>query len=374
MNDLTGVAPARLRAIPFLRPRAAPGSWTVHATVDEPTSLLLAFIAHYQALGADQVWLALDNPRPDQVAALSAIPGVRLTQCTRGYWLRTRGYRPKLHVVRQAVNATRAYRRCRSSWFLECDADEFLWPDVDFGGLLAKVPADRPFVRLAMAERVFARRSPPQTVFDGLFRLPLYNRPGVVNRVYGDMAPLLNAGITGHTYGKSLTRTGLAAFIWVHHPLSPWYKLNFAPTRAMVAATPRMDGAVLLHFDGMTPFHWRLKLLRKLLVGNTPVSDALVHNSPKREKSRQAQIAAAFAARLDPDALAALDRLQILPAPAIARLREAGGIADLNPSIVATTARRFPDQMPDLSVAAFDRALAILHADSISRLGLQVPG
>jgi hypothetical protein len=41
---------------------------------------------------------------------------------------------------------------------------------------------------------------------------------------------------------------------------------------------------------------------------------------------------------------------------------------------VATTARRFPDQMPDLSVAAFDRALAILHADSISRLGLQVPG
>jgi hypothetical protein len=368
------VVPARLRRLPgFLRPRAASGTWTVHATVHEPLPLLLAFVAHYQALGATEVWLALDEPQADQVAVLRAIPGVRLTLCTRAYWLRQRGYRPALHVVRQAVNASRAYFRCRNAWFFECDADEFLWPEGEFAGLLADQESDTLFVRIPMAERFQARDNPPKSIFDGLFRLPLRRQGALLSQVYGDLAPMLGAGLSGHFHGKAATRTGLITNIWVHHPIPIRTKPSFPAVRAMLATAPWLRSARLLHFDGMTPFHWRLKLLRKILVGSTPVDQALIHNVDKRGVARQAQIAAAFGARQDVAALQALDGLYTLPQAAIGKLRAAGGILDISPDIAGLALQRFGHLRPDFSIAGFDRDLATRFADSIARLGLTVP-
>lgn len=342
----------------------------MHATVDEPTELLCAFVAHYKALGADVIWLALDNPRADQVAILGAIPGVRLTLCTRAYWLGVRGYRPRLHVSRQYANANRAYRQSKTNWFLECDADEFLVPDRPLSDLLRATPAEVQFLRFPMAERIFDRDQPPASVFDGVFRTTLRHRPGLITRIYGDLAPMLPAGMTGHAVGKSITRTGLSARLWIHHPVPPLSKPSDPAVRAMVQAAGFTDAARMLHFDGMTPFHWRLKLLRKLLVGRGPVDQALRHNTRKRGAGREAQIAALFAARSDPSALAALEGLQILPPAAIAQLAKAGTIIDTRPDLTGQARDLFPDQTLDFSVAHFDARLVTLYADIIARLGL----
>jgi hypothetical protein len=361
--------PARLRPRLWSRGRSG-GTWTVHATVDEPTELLCAFVAHYKALGADVIWLALDQPRADQVAILGSIPGVRLTLCTRAYWLGLRGYRPRLHVSRQYANANRAYRQTATDWFLECDADEFLVPDHPLSDLLTAIPAEEQFLRFAMAERIFVRDQPPASVFDGVFRTAMRHRPGLIARVYGDLAPMIPAGMTGHVIGKSITRTGLRARLWIHHPVPPWSKPSDPAVRAMVQAARISDAARVFHFDGMTPFHWRLKLLRKLLVGRGPVDQALKHNTRKRGQGRAAQIDALFAARTDPAALAALDGLQILPPAAIAQLAKAGTIIDTCPDLARQACDLFPDQGLDFSVAHFDQRLATLYADSIARLGL----
>lgn len=363
--------PARLKTRRWPRATGPTGSWTVHATVDEPTELLCAFVAHYKALGASCIWLALDQPRADQIAVLGSIPGVRLTLCTRGYWLRNRGYRPSLHVSRQYVNANRAYRQAETQWFLECDADEFLYPDRRMADLLIATPDDVPFLRFAMAERIFDRSQPPVSVFDGLFRTSLRDRPGLIKGIYGDLSPYMPGGMTGHTVGKSITRTGLSAWIWLHCPIPPFTKPSNPAVHAMVRDAGFCPDARMIHFDGMTPFHWRLKLLRKILVGRTDVAHALQHNNPKRGAGREAQIAALHAARSDPAALSALDGLQILTPEVIARLAKAGTIIDRGPDIVGQTRALFPDQPLDFSVEQFDQRLAVLYADSIQKLGLR---
>jgi hypothetical protein len=370
------VAPARLRVRrrwPWSPSLGTGQTWTVHATVDEPTELLCAFVAHYKALGATQIWLALDRPRAEQIAILGSVPGVRLTLCTRGYWLRHRGYRPALHVSRQYVNATHAYRQAKTDWFLECDADEFLLPSRPMNEVLGATPAKVPFLRLPMAERVFEQESPPITIFDGRFRTPLRNRPRLLRHIYGDLVSMVPAGMTGHSVGKSITRTGLSAWIWLHTPIPPFTKPSRPEVQAMVKAAGFTDSARLLHFDGMTPFHWRLKLMRKLLVGRSGVSNALRHNTRKRGEGREKQIAAVFEARMNARAMDRLDALQMLSPEALARLHDAGTILPDGPDLIGQATALFPDVPLDFSASHFDAQLAILYADSIATLGLS-PG
>jgi hypothetical protein len=348
-------------------PRA---TWMVHATVNEPPALLCAFVAHYLDLGADLVDLYLDRPSPEAERLLGGHDRVRLTVCTDDYW-RAQGLaeRPPLHMRRQVRNAARSYAALRHDWMLFCDADEFLVPEADFGGMLAALPPDVPFRRIRVVERVMRRDVPQQSIFDGIFRRPLppEGQEETLRRAYGDgVAALLTKGLAGHVAGKSVLRRGTGLKPGLHKP-GP---RGLGPKRreAMMASGPGktwFDGVTIAHFDGMTPLHYMLKLLHK----HVTRLDAGVVEPSKRTKARQAQIAAVAASCSDAEALRRLQAILWLSPEAEATLRAAGGIAPVTLDPGATAQRLFPDAGFDYSAARFDAALRVQYAELIARTG-----
>ena len=171
-------------------------SWSVCSTVAEPPELLCAFVAHYLEQGAEEVHLFLDAPDRDTVKMLTAIKGVRVTECTPAYWKKINNGRPDGQVMRQLKNANRAYAQCTTDWFYFCDADEFTVARDGIGAALDRVPLETRFCRPQMAERVFPAEAPQEALFDGLYRKLLPPRPKMVQRIYGDLAPMTTRGLT----------------------------------------------------------------------------------------------------------------------------------------------------------------------------------
>lgn len=234
-------------------------TWAVVATVDEPWPLVVAFAAYHLGLGAREVHLYFDRENPEAEARLSDLPNVHITTCDHAFWARHNGgARPVRTVFRQTHNANLAYKATEADWLLHCDADEFILPPKEgIGARLAAQPETVIGLRFLTAERVFLN-APGAGMFDGAFRTVA---PGFSNwgeDRYGRFAKFFDKGLTGHEVGKSFTRTGQKDLaINIHFPL-------IKGTRD----TPQMAkrDASLLHFDGLTPLHFRLKLLRRTLL------------------------------------------------------------------------------------------------------------
>ncbi|MFN6977398.1 MAG: glycosyltransferase family 2 protein [Gemmobacter sp.] len=349
-------------------PRA---TWMVHATVHEPTALVCAFVAHYLGLGADLIDLRLDRPAPEVERLLAPLDRVRVTVCTDAYWQATgRDARPALHTLRQRVNAAHAYRALEQDWMLFCDADEFLVPEGRFADRLAALPARVQFRRIRVVERVQRDGVPQDGLFDGVFRGPLPDQGDVAERIYGrETARFLTRGLAGHVAGKSVMRRGTDLVPSLHFPVPP----RLGPLdRALIVATPpwraKLDGAVIAHFDGLTPLHFLLKLLHK----HVSALDAPDAPPSKRTEARRAQIAAAAAGCRDPAALRQLQALLWLSPEAEAMLRAEGTLRSLPLDPAAAAQRLFPDAGLDYSAANFDAALRAQHAALIARTGFPV--
>ncbi|MFN3644476.1 MAG: glycosyltransferase family 2 protein [Gemmobacter sp.] len=346
-------------------PRA---TWMVHATVHEPVALVCAFVAHYLDLGADLIDLRLDRPAPEVERLLAPLDRVRVTVCTDAYWQATgRDARPALHTLRQRVNAAHAYRALEQDWMLFCDADEFLVPEGLFADRLAALPARVQFRRIRVVERVQRAGVPQEGLFDGVFRGPLADRGDVAERVYGrDAARFLTRGMLGHVAGKSILRRGTDLVPSLHFPVPP----RLGPLdRALIVATPpwraRLDGAVIAHFDGLTPLHFLLKLLHK------HVSALEAPDAPpsKRTEARRALIAAVAAGCLDDAALRQLQALLWLTPEAEALLRTENALHALHLDPAAAALRRFPGAGLDYAAAPFDASLRMQYAALIARTG-----
>ncbi len=361
--------------------RGRRGSWSVHATVDEPIELLCAFVAHYLALGADEVILYLDAPEPAQVAVLGSVPRVRIVECGDDYWSKCRTSkfrRPDAHVERQRINADAAYRRCRSRWFLFCDADEYLallpsdtTAETSVAAILERADTAGKFLRVGVRERIFERDAPTRSIFSDLFRAPMQGPQALFDRIYGDMATFLHSGLTGHLVGKSFVRTGLLVRIWQHEPVPRGIGSRFAQFVAAYRQVPFVDGMSLLHFDGLTPYHYRLKLLRKVM-RDLARPDLLLGNEG-RGRGRRKQIAAVFDGRGDPDATAMLDRLQMLEPEQIEMLAHAGALLRHDLHIEEAARALFAQASLDFDPSAFDARLMARHSMARDALSYGTP-
>ncbi|MGH1367694.1 MAG: glycosyltransferase family 2 protein [Maritimibacter sp.] len=233
--------------------------WGIVATVDEPTPLVLAFTAYHLGLGASEVHLYFDRPNPEARAILEGLEGVLITECDHAYWARENGgVRAHRTTLRQCVNANHAYERAEVDWLMHCDADEFLH-DIE-GGIadrLARVAQGCRVVRVLPRERVYLG-APDDALFGGAFRgwAPGYDKWS--DDVYGRFAKFLYQGLSGHFVGKSFVRTGQDDLVM---------NIHFGFLRGTQdVPTPEVLDHGLLHFDGMTPLHFKLKLLRRTLL------------------------------------------------------------------------------------------------------------
>lgn len=339
----------------------SPPTWAVHATVHEPTVLLLTFAAHYLALGATEVNFALDRPDPAQIAVLQGIKGVSLTLCDDAYWAKSRsGRRPHKTVPRQTYNVRRCYRRCRADWLLFCDADEFVVMDQSMTSVLAATAPDVSHRRFATAERAF-NTAPRHTIFDGPFRRYLPGQDATVALLYGATSPFGTDGMLGHMKGKSISRTGGDLKLGIHWPHGKATGQTTWPT-----VPELVDDAHLLHFDGLTPLHVLLKCLQWYDNGLGGAADDHAAIRHTRKAARAALIKAVYAARKDKAALDRIVESLFLDAGRAAALRAMGGLID-HALDLGPVLRGLPSV--DLSPAAFDLALRAQHDDLITRTG-----
>lgn len=346
--------------------------WSVCSMVAEPPALLAAFAAHYLELGADEVHLYLDAPDDETIDLLSPMKGVRLTLCTPSFWRGVDGKRPPGQVMRQLKIANQAYRQCRSDWFFFCDADEFAVSRGSLADALARQPGEVRFCRPAMAERIFEAGQPQADLFDGLYRGMLPPRPALARQVYGTLAPMLHRGLTGHVLGKSFVRTGQDDLrIRIHFPVPFDGKEE---TRRKAEGTlmpgPFLPDSWLVHFDGMTPLHWKLKLLRYYLsyAPQLAAGDKVVfrHRTPARSQ----QLVEMYESRGDRTAMERMVGLIRLTPATCARLDAIGGLLRDIALDPGATARRRVDPGLTFSAAEFDARLMAKHAQLIAEHGL----
>ena len=318
-----------------------PPNWSVVATVDEPAALVLAFALHHLELGAAQIHLFLDGPNPQAEAVLRDLPQVQLVVCDTAHWAASvRRQKPKLHTGRQVVNANIAYAQTRSDWLLHCDCDEFVRDGAALTEELSGTGPNRVYLKLPVAERVYPPEAPPEATdpFDGIFRFPLTDFDMLGPQIYGDLAPFLKDGVTGHRAGKAVVRTGLPITMGIHSPDGP-------PPHQTARSR-------LLHFDGLTRLHYKIKLLRR--AHEPPITRPLRHGP-----ARIAQYDRLRAVVDQPDQLRDLvGSLKGLTARQTNALRAIDGLDE----------RRFQPlgQNPlvgDLTVSALDTALRLRYCD-----------
>lgn len=322
-------------------------SWAVVATVDEPAPLVAAFVAHHLNEGAQAVHLFLDRADPETAGIVRGLKGCLLTRCNKDHWAaHNGGTRPYLHTRRQIINANIAYHACTADWLVHCDADEFIRDGRAMAKELAETPDGRDHLRLRVSERVMPAGIEQTGLFDGIFRLPISEEPRRLDVIYHPVEAFMDRGLTGHPNGKGAVRTGRGMRLNIHQPQGEVPSWPITSTR-------------LLHFDGLTRFHYLLKLLRRAHEKDLP-------GLPRHKPGRMAQLTAmkenaadpAFfnalveaLKTLRPDQRAALERLELIEAaPFTPNL---GGLA------------------LDLSVSGFDASLRRRQADFLESIGFQ---
>jgi hypothetical protein len=326
--------------------------WGVVATVDEPLPLIAAFVAHHHAVGADEIHLFFDRPNPQAEALVAQVAGVHVHHSGEDGWARAwQAKRPPRIEARQKYNATRVLDESGLDWVVHCDADEFVTLERPLEWELARVPPEKGWLKLEVDERAYVTRQPGQHIFEGVFRRrwPDFKHAGEL--LYGARARFLNKGLTGHVAGKACVRAGRGYAMGVHFCLKTWDE-----TQNVVPYRPSYN-ARLQHYDGLTPLHYVLKMLRR--ASTVVAGDPIPYSGP-----RSAQFIAAEAIAGDARALSDLwwDVLGV-SAEEMAALEECAALSQGGSAIAEEVAALFPQV--DLSPRAFDLALLGHEADLI---------
>ncbi len=328
--------------------------WGVVGTMDEPAPLIVAWVAHHLSLGASEVHVFLDRANPEAQATLADIPNCFTTLCDGRYWQESsRSERPIRHTARQKYNATHVYQNRPLDWVIQCDADEFL--DLSRGFSEELLESNARTMRLRNVERV--RRGPANDIFHGTFR-GLQENQELTDRIYGRWSEFLNAGMAGYHDGKDITRTGEDFTMGVHFPIDA--------TTSQRHHDPyvEMRSARILHFDGLTPLHVVLKLLKR---ANEPKYQVpRKHGSQRERQFRYARNHTEKPRQMAKmlEAVFALDKDQ------------ADGLGGSHLEIVFHPGKAMEQYglSANLSIENFDSELRRREADLIELTGLQWPG
>lgn len=325
-----------------LRRRGPAPSWGVAMLAREPSALVLVNIAWHLEAGAREFHLYLDDPRDPVATTAAAIPGVTVTRCDAAFWARAERRWTIWNNHRQTAAANMAYRGSGVDWMLHLDADEFLIQRRPLTDELVGLRASIDALVLPVRERAYLRPE-PESLFEGIYRIPQEGsrRDHPLLRANAEFCP---AGVSGHTLGKSLTRSGLDVSIWPHYP----HLREGAdhPTGVIRKQTARHN--LIVHFDGATPRNWLFKFLRyHRIMGIDPRKSLGDH--------RKRQIAAVVERMGDPAQMLAFhDRIKLCLDPA-AWIR--AGLAEEIAFDPAPAALKHLGHVPDLSVAGFDAAV-----------------
>ena len=186
--------------------------WGVVATVKAPTQAGLNFAAHHLELGADHLFIYLDERNDESQSLLAAHPKITVIRTNQAYWTSDGKKRPPKHQVRQSRNANHAYAQANGvDWLMHMDVDEFLWPQKhSVRTLLSETPSAAQVARVRPVEALAPMHDLPTRITH--FKAWISAKQGRAERsrsVYPTFGPYLRGGFLSHVQGKIFVRTGL---------------------------------------------------------------------------------------------------------------------------------------------------------------------
>lgn len=314
--------------------------WGITAMVSEPDPLVLAWVAHYLAIGADHVWIYLDGDHASLRAQLANVAACTVIRVDAAHWPFDTP-RPSPVAARQRLALQHRYDLAQVEWLLHADVDEFLnMPDITTW--LAGLGDDIDYAFALVSERLHVTAPDPDNIFDGVFRImtpaPLADQVAAID---GPGARFLDRGMAGYAGGKSFFRTGRGLEAKLHVPRYP---------RRFTRAT--LPGHPLLHFDGLTVATWLMKKQRLIAQQPNAVNSqhlsrrsqfraiSHIHDGPHVNDTDPATLYHRIKCAT-PDRLAALDALGLIQRPQL--------------DIPQALERYFPNLSVDLSTQAYDR-------------------
>ncbi|TNF22997.1 MAG: glycosyltransferase family 2 protein [Rhodobacteraceae bacterium] len=201
-----GPAPKVTAPVPHVPPRRGPlPTWGVVTTTNAPLDQIARFAAHCLHLGAAGLDLFLDDDAPEVADFFADHPQVRVTPCDSAFWQACGKNRPEAHQLRQAHNATRAYRASDLDFLAHLDVDEFLLPETGIARALRFVPEDCAQARVRPVELL----APPDGVprHYKITHRQAGQKRAVLDRIYPAYGAYLTGGFISHTSGKVFART-----------------------------------------------------------------------------------------------------------------------------------------------------------------------
>ena len=183
--------------------------WGIVTTTNAPRQKVLEFAAWHLELGADRLFLYLDDPDPETQRILNANPKIRAIHTDAEWWAK-RKRRPVKHQVRQCANARHANnQRPDVDWLAHIDVDEFLIPESPVKQVLAALPDNVFCARMRPIEALAPAGDAPQEVRDfKAFHLDQQKRQAATERCFPNWAEHLSGGFLSHVVGKLFFRAG----------------------------------------------------------------------------------------------------------------------------------------------------------------------
>lgn len=190
-------------------------TWGVVSTIRASTHEVLEFCAHHLELGADHLFIYLDDANQDTARVLENHPKITVTLCDAAYWEK-RGKHPQMHQPRQSMNARHAiHRRQAPDWLAHIDVDEFLRTARPINQVLAELPTDTLVARIRPIEAICNPDESFPTLYKSLnAKADWEDLSLAISPTYGHH---LNGGYLSHTMGKTFFRTLKGLSPRIHH-------------------------------------------------------------------------------------------------------------------------------------------------------------
>jgi len=218
-------------------------TWGIVSMVRGSVDEILGFAAHHLELGADRLYIFLDEPNRPAYRTLRRHPKISARVCDPAYWQERNLTRPEKHQVRQTRHASSTYRKTDLDWLAHIDVDEFLWAGKPVRDVLQSVPSDIPAVRVRPMEAV-------------AFGTDLYKahipigpeRHGLVEEIYPNFGAFVLGGFLSHVRGKLIVRTGMKKLSFRIH--------NLYQNKELLPCKFEMPGLELCHRHAPDWDHW----------------------------------------------------------------------------------------------------------------------
>ncbi|MBO9444850.1 glycosyltransferase family 2 protein [Ruegeria sp. R14_0] len=204
---------------------------------------ILGFAAHHLGLGADYLYIYMDEPNHAAHRTLRNHPKIRVRICDDAFWKNRKRDRPERHQVRQTLHATFAYRNTDLDWLAHLDVDEFLWSEKPIREQLNAVPNEIPAVRVRPMEEMAGG--------EDLYKAYIPSGPdrsALVQSLYPNYGEFVLGGFLSHTQGKLIARTGMEKLNFRIH--------NLFQNKEPLTCKFELSGLELCHRHAPDWEHW----------------------------------------------------------------------------------------------------------------------